>query len=115
MDTVTYCFGVNREILLLFRFFSLFFFFSPQKVQNTFVTLLFSVFSEFEYVDDITNANRFLGPLVLLVFFAFVDLILVSMLIAVVEEAFSRAQEDLRTNRENDKLLLSFQGECPLF
>ena len=103
---------VSNE-LFFFSLFSLFslFFKNNTQVQNTFVTLLFSVFSEFEYVDDITNANRFLGPLVLLVFFAFVDLILVSMLIAVVEEAFSRAQEDLRTNRENDKLLLSFQGK----
>jgi hypothetical protein len=34
-----------------------------RNVQNTFVTLLFSVFSEFEYLDEIINANRFLGIL----------------------------------------------------
>ena len=43
------------------------------------------------------------------------DLILVSMLIAVIEEAFSRAQEDLRAHREDDKLLQSFQSQVKIF
>ena len=43
------------------------------------------------------------------------DLILVSMLIAVIEEAFSQAQEDLRAHREDDKLLQSFQSQVKSF
>ena len=81
-----------------------------RNLSTTFITLLFSVFNEFEYVHEIINANRFLGPGILLIYFAFVDLILVSMLIAVVEEAFSRAQEDLRANRETDVLFNSFRN-----
>ena len=37
------------------------------------------------------------------------------MLIAVIEEAFSRAQEDLRAHREDDKLLQSFQSQVKNF
>ena len=37
------------------------------------------------------------------------------MLIAVIEEAFSRAQEDLRAHREDDKLLQSFQSQVKIF
>jgi hypothetical protein len=62
-------------------------------------------------VNEIINANRYLGPAILIVYFIFVDLILVSMLIAVIEEAFSRAQEDLREHRDDDKLLQSFQSQ----
>ena len=73
------------------------------------------MFTEFQYVDEIINANRFLGPGILLVYFAFVNLILVSMLIAVVEEAFTRAQEDLRTTSETDKLFNSFKNNLISF
>ena len=48
-------------------------------------------------------------------YFAFVDLILVSMLISVVEEAFSRAQEEMRSNREGDKLFDSFRQQFVQF
>jgi|TARA_B110000090_G_C13190635_1_gene372935 hypothetical protein len=82
-----------------------------RNFTTSFVTLLFSVFNEFEYVDEIVNANRVLGPGILLIYFAFVDLILVSMLISVVEEAFSRAQEEMRSNREGDKLFDSFKQQ----
>ena len=54
-------------------------------------------------------ANRYLGPLIMLIYFIFVDLVLVSMLIAVVEDAFSRAQDDLRENKDRDKLFESFE------
>lgn len=73
------------------------------------------MFTEFQYIDEVINANRFLGPGILLVYFAFVNLILVSMLIAVVEEAFTRAQEDLRTTSETDKLFNSFKNNLISF
>ena len=88
-------------------------------INNTFVLYFhffyFSVFTEFQYIDEVINANRFLGPGILLVYFAFVNLILVSMLIAVVEEAFTRAQEDLRTTSETDKLFNSFKNNLISF
>ena len=77
--------------------------------SQTLLNLMFSVFTEFEYLEEITTANRYLGPAIMLIYFIFVDLVLISMLIAVVEDAFSAAQDDLRTNADRDKLLESFQ------
>ena len=68
--------------------------------------MLHGVWPEFlQSYNDVVNANRFLGPLLLLLYLGFINFILLSILIAIVEDAFATAQEDFRREREEDPAL----------
>ena len=66
-----------------------------RNFRKSFITLGNALFGEFPHVEEINQVNSMLGPLLVFLFQGFVNFCLVSLMIAVIEDAFQTAQEEL--------------------
>ena len=66
-----------------------------RNFRKSFITLGNALFGEFPHVEEINQVNSMLGPLLVFLFQGFVNFCLVSLMIAIIEEAFHSAQEEL--------------------
>ncbi len=79
----------------------------------SFMTLTLAIFGEFPHEQDLQRANGVLGPLLLLLFQCFVNFCLVSLFIAIVEDAFTTAQDNLdKEEGEKDLLIRGMRNQA---
>ena len=67
-----------------------------RNFKTAFLTLIKAIFDEFPHSEELNSANSFLGPGLQLLFQGFINFCLVSLMIAIIEDAFSLAQEELQ-------------------
>ena len=81
--------------------------FGFRNFKRSFMTLINAIFTEFPHADELYQANSFLGPLLILLYQSFVNFCLVSLMIAIIEDAFQTAQEDLQREGGDKDLLIN--------
>ena len=81
--------------------------FGFRNFKRSFMTLINAIFTEFPHADELYQANSFLGPLLILLYQSFVNFCLVSLMIAIIEDAFQTAQADLQREGGDKDLLIN--------
>ena len=76
-----------------------------RSFSRSFKTLANSLLADFEYQEDLERVNWLLGPLMYFSFQIFVSFVLLSLLIAIIEDAFQTTQHELEENMEKDELV----------
>ena len=82
-----------------------------RSFSKSFVTLFFSLLDGFAEVKDLERVNWFLGPLLYLSFQVFISFVLLSLLIAIIEDSFNTAQEELKNNQGQDALVVAMRTQ----
>ena len=82
-----------------------------RSFSKSFVTLFFSLLDGFEEAKELERVNWFLGPLLYLSFQVFISFVLLSLLIAIIEDSFNTAQEELKNNQGQDALVVAMRTQ----
>ena len=82
-----------------------------RSFSKSFVTLFFSLLDGFAQAKDLERVNWFLGPLLYLSFQVFISFVLLSLLIAIIEDSFNTAQEELKNNNSEDALVVAMRNQ----
>ena len=78
-----------------------------RNFKQSFLTLIKAIFSEFQYSDELEVASPAFGPLLQLLFQGFVNFCLVSLMIAIIEDAYQTAQEELNLEGGDKDILIN--------
>ena len=81
-----------------------------RSFSRSFITLLNSLLGSFDYQDELEHVNWLLGPLMYFTFQIFVSFVLLSLLIAIIEDAFNTTQKQLEENHEKDELVSALKA-----
>ena len=81
-----------------------------RSFSRSFKTLSTSLLDEFEFNAELERVNWLLGPLLYFMYQVFVSFVLLSLLIAIIEDAFQTTQKALEENHEKDKLVSAMKA-----
>ena len=81
-----------------------------RSFARSFNTLSASLLGDFKYLEELERVNWLLGPLLYFMYQVFVSFVLLSLLIAIIEDAFQSTQKELEENHEKDELVSAMKA-----
>ena len=80
-----------------------------RSFSRSFITLFNSILAGLEYQEELQRVNWLLGPFLYFSFQIFVSFVLLSLLIAIIEDAFQHTQNELNEHHEKDQLVAAMK------